>query len=64
MPLPVSSFLVAGTRVYSIALKDRRQRPHRNKAWLFKTQVEAAIFGERERSNGALNKLYFATLGL
>ena len=57
MPLPVTNLLVDGARVYSIALKDRRQRPHRNKSWLFKLQLEAAIFGPRETSNGALNRL-------
>ena len=57
MPLPVTDFLVNGARVYSIAFKDRRQRPHRNKSWLFKLQLEAAIFGPRETSNGALNRL-------
>ena len=58
MPLAVTDFPVDGVRVYSIVLKDRRQRPHRQKSWLFKQQAESAIFGARETSNGALNKLY------
>ena len=57
MPVPISSFAVDGRAVYSIALKDRTQRPHRNKTWLYKNQLEAAVYGPRETSNGALNKL-------
>ena len=55
--VPISSFPVDGRAVYCIALKDRTQRPHRNKNWIYKTQLEASIYGPRETSNGALNKL-------
>ena len=56
MPLPISSFSVDGESVYSIGLKDRTQRPHRNKLWLYKCQLEAILYGNTS-STGAINKM-------
>jgi hypothetical protein len=58
MPVAHDTVAVGALTVHVLSLRDRRgAKPHREKRFVFQSQLEACIFGARDNSTGAVQKL-------